>query len=271
MSPRRALWISSAFAFGILVTIALIGIGTAAAGRMMGDLGGWVNYGVAAVFFVVGLSLLGVFSFSLPAAGKVAPNRKGLLPAFGLGAVFGLALGPCTFAFMAPVLAATLKVASEAPVYAALLLLAYGLGHCSVIAGAGTSASGVQRLLNWNARTKGGDALKRVCGVLVILGGLYLLWTVPQTVATSVSRASRSDGSSKVSYPLLMAAAAFAGPDAHSAYWPEGRCGHWRRKRLTDQSAVYQLRIVIGRPRPIVAEVNKLSSEQGYGASKWQQ
>ena len=55
-STRRALLISLLFSLGILVTIAAIGAITAAAGRMMGDLGAYANYVVALVFFYVGFS-----------------------------------------------------------------------------------------------------------------------------------------------------------------------------------------------------------------------
>jgi len=36
-------------------------------------------------------------------------QRKGLLAAFLLGLVFGIALGPCTFAYMAPMLAVAFR------------------------------------------------------------------------------------------------------------------------------------------------------------------
>src|SRR5512136_1962595 len=52
ISTRRAFGISSLFAGGILVTIALIGAITAALGRMMGDIGGFANYLVAGIFFL---------------------------------------------------------------------------------------------------------------------------------------------------------------------------------------------------------------------------
>ncbi|HEY9250466.1 MAG TPA: cytochrome C biogenesis protein, partial [Rariglobus sp.] len=52
VTPRRAAGLSTLFALGILGSIALIGAVTAAAGRMLGDLGVWGNYAVAAVFFV---------------------------------------------------------------------------------------------------------------------------------------------------------------------------------------------------------------------------
>ena len=60
VTARRAFWTSTLFAVGILITIAAIGAITAAAGRMMGDVGRYGNYFVAIIFFAVGLHLLGV-------------------------------------------------------------------------------------------------------------------------------------------------------------------------------------------------------------------
>src|ERR1039458_9716939 len=54
-TTRRAFWTSTLFAMGILITIAAIGAITAAAGRMLGDVGRWGNYLVGGVFFLVGL------------------------------------------------------------------------------------------------------------------------------------------------------------------------------------------------------------------------
>ena len=48
-------------------------------------------------------------------AGQVGMKRKGLLAAFMLGLVFGIALGPCTFAYMAPMLGVTFKLAQTTP------------------------------------------------------------------------------------------------------------------------------------------------------------
>jgi cytochrome c-type biogenesis protein len=103
-------------------------------------------------------------------------KRRGLLAALVLGLVFGIALGPCTFAYMAPMLAVTFKVASTALFYGVVLLLAYGIGHCSVIVFAGTCTELVQRYMNWNEKSKGAVIVKKICGVLVLLGGLYLIY-----------------------------------------------------------------------------------------------
>jgi len=178
MIPRRAFGIASLFAVGILITIGLVGLITASAGRMMGDIGPYGNYIVAAVFFIVGLYLLDVIP--MPWSGpNIGMKRKGLLAAFVLGLVFGIAIGPCTFAYMAPMLAVTFRLAATSLAYGVLLLLTYGVGHCSVIVLAGTSTELVERYLNWNEESKGVSVLKKVCGALVLLGGVYMIYTAP--------------------------------------------------------------------------------------------
>lgn len=176
MSAKRAFVISTLFAVGILITIAAIGLITAAAGRMLGDVGRYGNYFVAAIFFVVGLVLLDVIPMPFSGPGQIGMKRKGLLAAFILGLVFGIALGPCTFAYMAPMLAVTFKVASTALLYGIALLLAYGVGHCSVIVFAGTCTELVQRYMNWNEKSRATIIIKSICGVLLILCGLYLIY-----------------------------------------------------------------------------------------------
>ncbi|HAL91448.1 MAG TPA: cytochrome C biogenesis protein [Verrucomicrobia bacterium] len=177
ISTKRAFQISLLFALGILVTIGLIGAITAAAGRMMGDVGAYGNYFVAAVFFLVGLHLLGVIPMPFTGPGQVKMKKRGRSAAFILGLVFGVALGPCTFAYMAPMLAVTFRLAAAHMAYGILLLLAYGLGHCAVIVLAGTFTETVQHYLNWNESSKGARILKRICGILVLLGGLWMVYT----------------------------------------------------------------------------------------------
>jgi len=177
ISTKRAFVVSSLFAVGILLSIALIGLLTALAGRMLGDLGSYGNWLVAAIFLIFGLHLLGVLPMPWSGPGAVHTTRKGLLAAFLLGLIFGIALGPCTFAFMGPVLGVAFAEASHNPAYAVALLLAYGLGHCSVIVLAGTFTEIVQRYLNWNETSQGTLWLKRICGLLVIASSGWLIYT----------------------------------------------------------------------------------------------
>ena len=176
MSTKRAFIISTLFAAGILITIGAIGAVTAALGRMMGDVGRYGSYFVALVFFVVGLHLLDVIPMPWSGPGRVGMKRKGMLAAFILGLVFGIALGPCTFAYMAPMLGITFKLAATNLFYGVLLLIVYGLGHCSVIVLAGTCTELVQRYMSWNEKSRGAIILKKICGILVLMGGLYLIF-----------------------------------------------------------------------------------------------
>lgn len=178
-SHRHAFALSFLFGLGILITIALIGVSTAALGRLLGDTGPWGTYLTVAVLLIVGLHLLDVIPISFRGANASGFRRKGLLAAFLLGLIFGVALGPCTFAYMAPMLAVAFQAAAHAPLYAAALLLAYGIGHCGVIVAAGSSTELVQQCLKWNQSSRGSVVLKRVCGGLVIAAALYLLWRSP--------------------------------------------------------------------------------------------
>lgn len=179
VTTGRAFALASLFSLNILITIAALGAITAALGRIAGDVGAWAYYAVAIIFFLVGLHLMDVIPMPFAGPANVSIKRKGLWAALLLGLIFGIALGPCTFAYMAPVLGVTFKVGADQPVFAGSLLLLYGVGHCSTIVAAGSASGWVQRYLNWNAQSGTVTWLRRVCGVLVILGGLWLIYTAP--------------------------------------------------------------------------------------------
>jgi cytochrome c-type biogenesis protein len=44
---------------------------------------------------------------------------------------------------------------------------------------AGTFTEVVQRFLNWNEQSRAVALIKTVCGVLVMLGGLWLIYSAP--------------------------------------------------------------------------------------------
>ncbi|TSA15443.1 cytochrome C biogenesis protein [bacterium] len=174
---KRPYLLSLVFALGILITIALIGAITASAGRLMGDVGIWGNIIVAGVFFVVGLYLMDVITLSW---GGITPRTsiaRGWKGALLLGLIFGIGLGPCTFAFMAPVLGVVFGIASTDPTRAFSLIGAFGAGHCAVIALAGGAAGTVQKYLNWTEQSRGATNVKRGAGALVLLAGVYYLYT----------------------------------------------------------------------------------------------
>lgn len=176
MQVKRAFSISLLFSFGILITIALIGLITGLMGKMLGDIGPYGNYIVAVILIIVGLYLLEIINipfFNQP--NQPMLKRKGLLGGFLLGLIFGVAIGPCTFAYMAPMLGIVFKLASTNFIYAVSLILFYAIGHCSVIIFAGTFTGIVQQYLNWNEKSKGALIVKKICGIFIIITGIYLL------------------------------------------------------------------------------------------------
>ena len=78
---------------------------------------------------------------------------------------------------MAPVLGVVFSVASTHPAQAIALMAAFGIGHCAVIVASGGAAGTLQRYLNWNEQSRGAKYLKRIAGGLVLLGGLYYIYT----------------------------------------------------------------------------------------------
>ena len=172
----RALALSSFFAIGILVTIAILGVITGLLGRILGDIGAVSRYAPPVVMVVFGLVLLDVIP--LPFQGSSAPTRikgSGLWTALLLGLIFGAVLGPCTFAFMAPVIAVAFRAAATDFAFPAALFAAYAAGHCLVILLAGTFSGILRRYFGWSQKSKGTLIIKRICGVLVIAAGVYMV------------------------------------------------------------------------------------------------
>ena len=175
ISIKRTFYISFVFSLGILITIALIGIITASLGRLMGDVGSLGNYIVACIFFIVGLYLLDVIKLNWNGFQLKQTKTQGLLTILVIGLLFGLALGPCTFAYMAPVLGVVFQTAKTNYLLAIIYLAAFGIGHCSIIVGAGTLTGKVQKYLNWSDQSKTILWIRRISGLLVITGGIYFL------------------------------------------------------------------------------------------------
>lgn len=177
VSAKRSFNLSAIFALGVLITIALIGVITAALGRLIGDVGTVGNLLVASIFILIGLYLLDVIRLDWNSVPLHRSRLRGLAGAVVLGLLFGIGLGPCTFAYMAPVLGTVFQLSQTSIIKANLLLFAFGLGHISVIVVTGSAGGWVQRYLNWTESSSMMTMVKRVCGALVILGGIYLIAT----------------------------------------------------------------------------------------------
>jgi len=172
---RKAWILSGLFALGTLATIAIIGLVTGMLGRILGDLGSYAKYIAAALFLFFGFYLLGVIPLPSGSLGSLRMQSNGYVTAFLIGLVFGAALGPCAFAFLAPIIGIALQAASRNLALAVALFAAFAVGHCLVIILAGSLSGLVRRYLRWTESSKGLGILRKVCGVLVIAAGVYLV------------------------------------------------------------------------------------------------
>lgn len=167
-APRLAL----VFSLGVLVSIAIVGAATAAAGRMLGDIGlaGTVFLVVLLLFF--GLVMLDVVPVPVPSA-LSGTQRRGAFAALLLGFAFGVGLGPCTFAFAAPIFALAFFGAPRGAALAVGVVAAFAVGHCLVLVVAGTLGGRVGAALAKGRRPIILKRLRQACGVLLIGAAAY--------------------------------------------------------------------------------------------------
>lgn len=169
-----AVRLSLVFSLGILASIAVLGAATASAGRLLGDLGTTGNTAVALIFFLFGFYLMDLLPLNWNLPGTPT-QLQGALGAFVFGSLFGIGLGPCTFAFMAPVLGIVFTRSESNLAGAICLLGAFAVGHCGVIVLAGTLTQQVESYLKWTQTHRALKWVRRTCGLLVVLAGVELL------------------------------------------------------------------------------------------------
>ena len=179
-SHWRAFKISFAFCLGIIINLLLVGFITSSIGMLLGGYERFLTLITAGVFIVMGLHLLGVlhvkfFALGSGGTGTESQNLKG---AVILGIVSGLAIGPCSIAYVSPLLSLAMSKASEGFIVPVILVLCYALGYSAVLVCAGTFAQIFSLFLNSERDSLTWWAVKIVnvfCGIALILGGVYLV------------------------------------------------------------------------------------------------
>jgi len=171
---RTAFGYSFLFAMGLLVTLALIGVATSLAGRIMGDVGPVVRIIIAAFLIFCGLWLM-----DIPPLARLTPSfsvkqdsRRGPQGALILGLVYGVILGPCTFAFLAPMLGLVFAAGAYEVAYGASLMFFYAVGHTIAIVAAGPLGDLVGALLRSKGTGIAAIWFKRFLGALVVFAGV---------------------------------------------------------------------------------------------------
>ncbi len=169
--------LSLALALGLLVSLAVVGAATVAAGRIAGDLWGLGPWLAASALLLAGLFLLD--ALSLPSFLSIPPDRipRNSWGAALMGLFLGVTLGPCTFAFFAPVLAAALGIAQSDTLLPVVLISAFSLGHVAAVVMAGQLGL---RLSAWISKGGGATArLRGLAGSALLACAVYVIATLP--------------------------------------------------------------------------------------------
>lgn len=172
LRPRQGLLYGLSFTLGVFLTIAAVGIACSLLGRVLGEVGPYWTILVGLVLLWVAFDMLGVVKCRLPSRFcKVKP--VGLPGAFCIGLVYGIVSGPCTFGFIAPILA--LITVQQKIFTGVLLILFFGTGFSIPIAIAGTSAATGRRLVESSSFQIGGLLVRKLGGIGIGIVGVYFL------------------------------------------------------------------------------------------------
>jgi len=174
ISGFKGLVLAASFTLGTAFTFSLLGVVAALVGGVFVQARSLLVYLAAGVSIMVGLHMLGVIYLRLPVlghglAGKV--QQKGILGAFILGTILGLASSQCA----TPVLLAVLSLVMLQGnlVYGALLLFIYALGRGTPLVMAGTFAAVTKSIPTLGRFTA---VVEKIAGIILIGFGLFFLW-----------------------------------------------------------------------------------------------
>ena len=110
-SRRRLFVLANAFAIGVLVPFALVGIAFAAIGAFVRSFFQPFTYVLASILVLMGVLHIAGKEFSLPLRLKVGES-KGLFRSLQRGVVYGLGAADCAIMILAPVFFLSLTVAN---------------------------------------------------------------------------------------------------------------------------------------------------------------
>jgi len=174
---KRSFTYSLAFALGLAITFTILGAVASLAGTLMGDIGGFWKYILSAVAIVMGLQMMGILNFQIPTPKMVKPEQKGLIGAFLLGLLFGIASSPCATPVLALIL--TFVASKHNLMYGTSLLFVYALAHTVLIFAVGVSTGLAEVFLKSRKIADFSVYAHKVSGAIFVLIGLYVLFYLP--------------------------------------------------------------------------------------------
>jgi cytochrome c biogenesis protein CcdA len=171
---KRSFSFSLTFVIGLSITFTILGAIASLMGTLLGDVGGYWKYILSAVAIVMGLQMMGVLNFQIPTPRMVKTEQKGLIGAFLLGMLFGVASSPCATPVLAFIL--TFVASKQNMAYGASLLFVYALAHTVLIFLVGVSTGMAEFFLKSRKVQKFSDYSHKASGLLFVLIGILILF-----------------------------------------------------------------------------------------------
>lgn len=174
--PMRGLALSAIFSLGIAIVYSSLGLFAAATGTLFGSISGSpiVNIVIAAVFGLMGFSMLGAFDIALPAALQSSltggATKRGLLGPLILGMASGLVMAPCVGPIIVALLAWVAQSGDLFYGWALLFTFSFGLGLLFLVIG--TFAGAIQALPRAGSWM---EVIKKSFGWILLAGAVYML------------------------------------------------------------------------------------------------
>ncbi|MFA4966791.1 MAG: cytochrome c biogenesis protein CcdA [Candidatus Margulisiibacteriota bacterium] len=174
---KRSFSFSLAFVIGLSITFTILGAIASLMGTLLGDVGGFWKYIMAAVAIVMGLQMMGILNFQIPTPKMVKPEQKGLIGAFFLGMLFGVASSPCATPVLAFIL--TFVASQQNLLYGTSLLFVYALAHTGLIFAVGVSTGMAEFFLKSQKFSDFSIYVHKISGAIFVLIGIYLIFYLP--------------------------------------------------------------------------------------------
>ena len=171
---RRALGISVVFATGTAITLTVLGVAAALAGKMLSSMGNWWYCIAGILMILMALQIWEVYIFIQPPDFIGKSRAKGYAGALAAGLLGGLFASGCA----TPVLMAllTVVVSQDNIMQGAFLLFCYALGNGLLIVIMGTSLGIVQQMKKSTQYSTFSKISRLLMGFVILLMGLWFFY-----------------------------------------------------------------------------------------------
>lgn len=174
-SKIKGFSLSFVYVTGAAVTYSLLGLIASLTGQFFGKISSHplVNIFAGIIICLFGLSMLDLFSINLPRIIKMpVKNKQGYFPAFLLGIISGLIIGPCVTPFLGAILVYLAEKKNIFYGMSVLLTFAYGMGFILIVCGTFSSLLiGLPKSGKWMLY------IKKIFAVILLAIGVYFIFT----------------------------------------------------------------------------------------------